>query len=139
MAWKLDAEPLSDGSVSLRLIDERDLPLIERASRDPSIANRFGLAKRPARDYVAAYQRGWNEGTAAAFAVAEVGGEAVGQIVLERREAGRADVGYWLVREGRGRGLASRGLRLVSYFARTPRAKVDTESMRSSSHCFQTI
>ena len=118
MAPNLDlGTPLTDGAVELRLIDERDLPLLERAARDSEIAARFGLRNRRPSDYLAAFQKGWSEGKAAAFAVSEVGGDSVGQVLFEVREAGRADVGYWLVREARGRGLATRALRLVATWA----------------------
>jgi ribosomal-protein-alanine N-acetyltransferase len=113
----LPAQQLDDGTVALRLIDERDLPVLERASREPEIAGRFGLSTRTAGEYLSGYVEGWSGGTAVAFAVTERGGTALGQVLLEVRESGRADVGYWLLAEARGRGLATRALRLLSNWA----------------------
>ena len=108
---------LSDGAVVLRPIDDSDLRVVERASHEPDIASRFGLLQRTADEYVAAYREAWTRGTAAAFAVCEIGGDALGQVLRELRAERRADVGYWLLREARGRGLATRALRLMSPWA----------------------
>jgi RimJ/RimL family protein N-acetyltransferase len=113
----LPAQPLDDGIVALRLIDERDIPVLEQASRDPEIATRFGLSTRTAGEYLDGFKEGWSGGIAAAFAVTERGGPALGQVLLEVRGSGRADVGYWLLAEARGRGLATRALRLLSSWA----------------------
>ena len=117
MALSPPDQPLTDGVVELRPIDERDLPVVERAARDPEIARRFGLSKTNGRRYVAGYRAAGREGRAAAFAISDVGGEPFGQVMVELRDAGRADVGYWLLAEGRGRGRATRALRLVSRWA----------------------
>jgi RimJ/RimL family protein N-acetyltransferase len=108
--------PLSDGVVVLLPVGEPDLPTVERASRDAEIAERFGLTARTAREYVDGYLHAASEGTAVALAIAADGAR-VGQVLVEAREAGRADVGYWLLPEARGRGLAARALRLLSEWA----------------------
>lgn len=88
---------LSDGVVDVPLIDARDLQIIERASCDSEIAQRFGLAKFSAREYLARFEAALHEGKAAAFAVCDTSGECFGQVLIELRDAGQADVGYWLL------------------------------------------
>jgi hypothetical protein len=88
--------PLTDGTVVLRPIDDRDLPVLERAARDCEIARRFGLAKLPPREYLDAYSMALRAGSGAAFAIDDPGGACFGQVVIEVRDSGRADVGYWL-------------------------------------------
>jgi RimJ/RimL family protein N-acetyltransferase len=109
---------LSDGVVELRLINKRDLDTIKRAARDSEIRRRFGLLKVRPSEYFARYWELSRAGSGAAFAICDdVGGECFGLVTFELREAGRAELGYWLLPEGRGRGRATRALRLMSRWA----------------------
>lgn len=50
------------------------------------------------------------------------GGRALGEVGLARFDtAGRAEVGFWLVPEARGRGVATAAVRLLARWARAPR------------------
>jgi len=109
--------PLSDGMVTLRRVEERDLATIELGARDSEIARRFGLGNRSAREYLGGYIRALRDGSGAAFAICDPNGACFGQALIELRDAGRADVGYWLLPEGRGEGRATRALRLISRWA----------------------
>ncbi len=108
---------LSDGVVVLRLIYKRDLDTIKRAARDPEIRRRFALLKAKPNEYFARYREAPAAGRGAAFAICDVGGECFGLATVEKRDAGRVELGYWLLPEGRGRGRATRALRLVSRWA----------------------
>lgn len=108
-------QPLGDGTVELRLIDKGDLNTIERAARYSEICRRFGLSKPS--EYLARYQNASRDGTGAALAIRDVGGECFGLVTIELHASGRAEVGYWLLPEGRGRGRATRALQLVSRWA----------------------
>jgi len=108
---------LSDGFVELRLIDRRDLGAIKRAARDSEIRRRFALLKTEPNEYFARYREAPAAGRGAAFAICDVGGECLGLATVEKRDAGRVELGYWLLPEGRGRGRATRALRLVSRWA----------------------
>jgi RimJ/RimL family protein N-acetyltransferase len=108
---------LSDGVVELRLIDKRDLDMLKRAAQDSEIRRRFGLSKLTPNEYVSRYREASLGGRGAAFAIGDVDGECLGVVTVELRDAGRAEVGYWLLPEGRGRGRATRALRLVSRWA----------------------
>jgi RimJ/RimL family protein N-acetyltransferase len=68
-------------------------------------------------EYLAHYQNALRNGTGAALAIRDVGGECFGLVWIELRTSGRAEVGYWLLPEGRGRGRATRALQLVSRWA----------------------
>jgi RimJ/RimL family protein N-acetyltransferase len=117
MAPPSEGSPLSDGVVELRLIEKRDLDTVRRAARDSEIRRRFGLLKESPSEYFARYREASRAGSGAAFAICDVGGECAGFVTVELREAGRAELGYWLLPEGRGRGRATRALRLVSRWA----------------------
>lgn len=111
--------PLTDGAVELRQVDERDLATVEAAARDPEIARRFGLERLSPRQYLDAYVEAVRAGSAMAFAICDVGATSVGQVLVELRDAGRAEVGYWLLADSRGQARAARALRLVSRWALT--------------------
>ena len=118
MALSPPASALTDGIVTLRPIDERDLEAVERGSQDPEIRRRFGLANRSTRDYVAACKSALGKGTGIAFAISHARrDDCLGQVLLEVRDGGRADVGYWLLPEARGRGRAPRALALAARWA----------------------
>lgn len=103
--------------MELRLIDARDRDLVERAARDPEIRRRFGLLKTRSHDYFAYFWHGSRAGNAVAFAICDARGASSGLVTVERRDAGRAELGYWLLPDGRGRGHSIRALRLVSRWA----------------------
>ena len=111
--------PLSDGAIILRPMDESDLPTIERAASDAEILKWFDLhARRPA-DYLAAKRDAWADGTAASFAICDATRPAIclGHVFIERDGGGRGSVGYWLLEGGRGKGRATRAVRLMASWA----------------------
>jgi RimJ/RimL family protein N-acetyltransferase len=109
--------PLSDGIITLRPFNADDLEPVERALADPEIGRRFGKSKLTAVEFIAGKQRGWSQGDAAAFAVCDVHSTFVGQVFVEPGEARTAEIGYWVLPEGRGRGHAVRAVRLASRWA----------------------
>jgi len=100
-------------------MDESDLPAIERAANDAEILKWFELHARGPADYLAAKRGGWAEGTGASFAICDATrpGSCVGQVFIERDDDGRGSVGYWLLEDGRGKGRATRAVRLVASWA----------------------
>lgn len=117
MRLVLPEAPLSDGVVELRPVDERDVETVESAAGELEISRRFGLERLSPREYVDAYADAARAGTGAAFAICDPDGRSFGHVLVELRGAGRADVGYWLLPEGRGRGRATRAIGLVSRWA----------------------
>jgi RimJ/RimL family protein N-acetyltransferase len=123
----LDLEPvvptLTDGSVTLRAVSERDIPGLVENCRDPEAvrwttvpvdysitdARRFVYETAPA---------GWRAGSQQYFAVAEAGTDALlGTIGLHAFRAGTAEVGINLGPAARGTGAAEKASRLLIGYA----------------------
>lgn len=110
--------PLSDGVVRLRPPEDRDIPRLVEGCNDPEVP-RWTTVPQPyreadAREFLHGVERGWREGTAAVFAVTQVGdGRLDGVIALNRVADAIAVTGYWAGPWARGRGLTSRALELV--------------------------
>jgi RimJ/RimL family protein N-acetyltransferase len=125
MAIRPPSPELSDGVVTLRPWIERDVTAIAEACRDQEIAWWLDQVPQPygeadARTYVAMTRRGWKDGTHAAFAVTDAtSGDVVGSVGLHwlDTEHGVAEVGYWVRRDARGRGVATRATRLAARWA----------------------
>jgi RimJ/RimL family protein N-acetyltransferase len=116
--------PLTDGIVVLRLPREADAPAIAAACRDTEIARWIPVPVPyeldDARAFVAFAAEGWSSGREPTFVIADAAsGALVGAIAIHRRpdEPGKAAVGYWLAAESRGRGRATRAVRLVVRWA----------------------
>ena len=114
--------PLADGVVALRAWEPGDAPAIVAAiDGDPEIATWLDAVPQPyrlvdAHDFVAQCRRSWADGIGAAFAILDAEGTVVGSIGARFGDPVQAvaEVGYWVGRAGRGRGYASRALRLLS-------------------------
>jgi RimJ/RimL family protein N-acetyltransferase len=115
--------PLSDEVVALRLWRVDDAPAVAAAiDGDPEIASWLDQVPQPyglddAYQYIAACRRGWDEGTLANFAVVDAAaGRLLGSLGIRLADLppGVAEAGYWVAREARGRGVATRALRLAA-------------------------
>ena len=113
---------LSDGAVTLRPWRESDAPALVGLCRDAEIVR---YTRVPA-NYTEAMARRWMQdkyvtgasGEEAHFAVvAAPDGELLGSLGLHLESEGRARVGYFLGAAARGRGIATRAVRLVSRWA----------------------
>jgi RimJ/RimL family protein N-acetyltransferase len=100
-------------------MDESDLPTIERAASDAEILKWFDLHTRSPADYLAAKREAWAEGTGASFAICDATrpDTCLGHVFIERDDDGRGSVGYWLLEDGRGKGRATRAVRLIASWA----------------------
>jgi RimJ/RimL family protein N-acetyltransferase len=114
-------EPLSDERVGLRLSAERDIPEILIAYQDdPQLHVHMGQQRPPSgaelgrREEQAAAERA--AGTHLTLTIVEPGSDICrGQIYVHDLDwdNGRAELRMWLAPQVRGRGLASRALRLA--------------------------
>ncbi len=116
----LPAEPLLDGPTALRPWRDTDLRALVSACQDPeigrwtSVPNPYGEAD--ARAYLLQRFDAIHAGAAAPFAIVGAGGAPLlGSISLNGLDwqNRRGEVGYWLAREARGHGHATRAVRLI--------------------------
>jgi RimJ/RimL family protein N-acetyltransferase len=101
---------------------EQDLPAIERRNVDPDIVRWFGPAEQSARELFELNRTRWTQGIGATFSVCDPNHSnhaCVGHVwvQLDPADSDRGGVGYWLLPEARGKGLATRSVRLVSRWA----------------------
>jgi RimJ/RimL family protein N-acetyltransferase len=106
---------VEDDVVRLRPFEESDVPAIVDACRDPEIP-RWTAVPSP---YSEADARAWlASGEEESFAVVDrASGELLGSIGVRYLDGGIGEVGYWVKREARGRGVATRALGLVARWA----------------------
>jgi RimJ/RimL family protein N-acetyltransferase len=118
--------PLCDDLVMLRPWTPADIPAIAAACGDDEIATWLDQIPQPyteddARFYVAASRQGWRAGSELSFAITDAAtGDVLGSIGVRRLgglDEGTAEIGYWVKREARGRGVATAALRLASRWA----------------------
>jgi RimJ/RimL family protein N-acetyltransferase len=109
---------LSDGIVVLRPAEERDLPAIEAGIRDPDVLRWIGPPEGSARDVLAQNEERWAHGSPT-LSICELDGTCVGKVWLNVPDPDRSTgyVGYWLLPIGRGRGMATSAVRLLSSWA----------------------
>jgi RimJ/RimL family protein N-acetyltransferase len=121
----LPGEPLVEGSTALRPWRDGDLSELVAACQDPeiprwtSVPERYGEAE--ARAFLLQRYDAIRGGTTAPFAIVSHPRleELLGSISLMRVswEHSRAEVGYWLSARARGRGHATRAVRLICRWA----------------------
>ena len=117
----LPGEPLVDGPTALRPWRDSDAKALVAACQDPEISRwtrvPYPYGEADARAYLLARYDMLHAGTTASFAIVRAGEDQVllGSISLMRLspEHARAEVGYWLSRDARGDGHATRAVRLV--------------------------
>jgi RimJ/RimL family protein N-acetyltransferase len=109
--------PLTDGVVILRPADDRDLGAIERGITDPDVVRWFGQPTMSAREVLELNRGRWLDGAGPTFAICTPEETCVGHVWVNVGGGARGAVGYWLLPEARGRGLATRAVRLISEWA----------------------
>jgi RimJ/RimL family protein N-acetyltransferase len=123
-ALPLPDPPLIDGVVRLRPWREADVPVATAAIQDPLVA-RFtrvpeNQTEQQTWDFFASHDRARRAGEELTLAIADAEtDEFLGTIGLLRFDWGerRGEVGYWIAREARGRGVATRAVRLIAPWA----------------------
>ncbi len=120
----LPSPPLDDGVVRLRGFDDDDVAAVVLACQDPEIP-RWTIVPSP---YGEREARAWIEthdllritGTAVPLAIVDAATGAfagsIGVHDLDGRSR-KGEIGYWVARGQRGRGVATRALRLVAAWA----------------------
>jgi RimJ/RimL family protein N-acetyltransferase len=99
----------------------------------------FGRPTKPAQELLEVNRRRWDDATAATFAICDATDECMGHVFVNLSAAGRGSVGYWLLPEARGKGLATRAVRLVATWALRDlglaRLALMTEPSNDASQC----
>jgi RimJ/RimL family protein N-acetyltransferase len=120
-AISLPDPELADDVIRLRPPQPADVPALTEACQDPLI-QRFTFVPSPyteahARDWVRSASLSRERGEALSLVITPVGGDAVlGTVALQRSDWAHrtADIGYWVAPSARGRGAATRAVRLLA-------------------------
>ena len=114
-------EGLSDGVVTVRLVADGDVAAVTAACQDPEIGRYTTVPspyeERHARQWLTAAEAGMAAGTDIAAVVLDAEtGELLGSVGVHGIDpaSGRCAAGYWVAAGARGRGVASRALRLLA-------------------------
>ncbi|MFC7491637.1 MULTISPECIES: GNAT family N-acetyltransferase [unclassified Knoellia] len=114
---------LTDGVVRLRAHTEHDVDRIVEQCIDPDSVRWTqvprGYTADMGREWIQEIAKGWDGGGDQVWAIDEVAdphGRFLGSIDLRPRAAGRAELGFGLHPEGRGRGLMARAVKLVNQY-----------------------
>jgi RimJ/RimL family protein N-acetyltransferase len=117
-------EGLSDGSVRLRVIAEADLPAIVAACQDPEIPRWTRVpdsyGNSDARDWLDAQRQLRDAGAELHLVVVDARDDellgSIGLVAIDWKDR-RGSIGYWIASEARGRGVATRAVRLLAAWA----------------------
>jgi [ribosomal protein S5]-alanine N-acetyltransferase len=77
----------------------------------------FGEPTLAAEELLAVNRDRWAKDEAATFAICDASDRCLGHVFVNLMSMERATIGYWLLPEARGKGLANRAVRLVSRWA----------------------
>jgi RimJ/RimL family protein N-acetyltransferase len=120
-AIRFPVEGVSDGEIRLRFRTDADIPAIVAACQDPEIPRWTRVpepySERTAREWAAQACADEESGAGLHLLVVDAGSDellgSAGLVGIDWGES-RAEVGYWLAAGARGRGVATRAVRLVS-------------------------
>ena len=118
-ALPLPDPPLTDGTIALREKTEADVPALVAALQDPLIPRYTRVpspyGEREARQFLVDQRRRREEGIELSLLIVDAGSAALLGSVGARvdRETARAEIGYWVAREARRGGVASRAVVLL--------------------------
>jgi RimJ/RimL family protein N-acetyltransferase len=119
----LPEPPLADAEVRLRPWTLGDVPAVTAACQDPEIARWTVIpheyTELHATEFIATRDPDRAAGREISFAVVDHDDELLGAMGMSNFDWDdkRSEIGYWMAREVRGRGLGTRALRLLSRWA----------------------
>jgi len=121
--------PLSDGVVTLRPFSEDDIPTTVEALKDPEISRWTATIPYPyeehhAREFIGTHEAMRAAGEGCPFVITDAAdGRLLGAVGIDgighgEEEGADAEVGYWVAKPERGRGVATRAVLLAVGWAR---------------------
>jgi RimJ/RimL family protein N-acetyltransferase len=117
--------PLTDGELSLRPWEPRDVPAVTAACQDPEIPRwtvvPHRYTERHARDFISGTAADLATGRELALAVVDGDDRLLGALGLSNFDWPdlKAEIGYWVAAEARRRGVGARATRLLAVWALT--------------------
>jgi RimJ/RimL family protein N-acetyltransferase len=124
MSSAVSGPELTDGVVLVRPPVEGDTAAVFAACQDPELS-RFIPLPAPyqwhhAAEWIAGAPKAWKSRTSAPMVVVDANtGALLGACGLTEMKEDRAEIGYWVERQVRGRGVATRAVLLVTQWALT--------------------
>jgi len=99
-------------------MEPRDVPAIDAGIHDPDVIRWIGPPEGPTLDALVQSEERWAHGSPT-LSICQLDGTCVGKAWMHIPETDRSSgfVGYWLLPVGRGRGLATSAVRLLSSWA----------------------
>ncbi|HKH29574.1 MAG TPA: GNAT family N-acetyltransferase [Gaiellaceae bacterium] len=123
MSLQPPSTPLADDAIRLVPMEARHVPGFEALLEDDDVRRHTRVPSEPPPDYgktwLGRYEQGWRDGSRAGFAIESREGEflGLGMIVQVDWEGRQGEIGYVVGRAARGRGVATRTLRLLTDWA----------------------
>jgi RimJ/RimL family protein N-acetyltransferase len=121
----IPAPPLTDGNISLRPWERRDVPAVAAACRDPEIPRwtvvPHNYTERHARDFIGGTAADIANGRELALAIVDMDDRLLGALGLSNFDwiDLKGEIGYWMVAESRRQGIGARATRLLAVWALT--------------------
>jgi RimJ/RimL family protein N-acetyltransferase len=124
-AIPLPNPPLTDGEIRLRAWEARDAPAVTAACQDPEIPRwtvvPHDYKERHAREFIAGTAANLADGRELAMAIVDGDDRLLGALGISDFDWTdlKAEVGYWMAADARGRGIGTRATRMLAEWALT--------------------
>ena len=113
---------LQANGFTLRPWEPRDAPAVTAACQDPEIARWLPVIPSPyseedARGFLEESRSSWESGESYNFALVDKSDELLGSIAIRILRFSTGHIGYWVIANARGRGIATEALKTLCRWA----------------------